>query len=123
MKSLAKLFSTWLAPLAALAATLYAVPAWARTPDEPKSEMHLVLPDFSQVSFHGMSGGNLLMIGLIVCALGLGFGVFIYNQLRKLPVHRSMREISELIYETCKTYLITQGKFILILEVFIGIII
>ena len=55
--------------------------------------------------------------------LGLAFGLAIYMNLKKLPVHRAMREISELIYETCKTYLITQGKFILILEVFIGIII
>ena len=45
-----------------------------------------------------------------------------FNTLKNLPVHRSMREISELIYETCKTYLITQGKFILILELFIGAI-
>src|SRR5437867_5047034 len=51
------------------------------------------------------------------------FGVIIYRQLKKLPVHHSMREISELIYETCKTYLITQGKFILLLEALIGVII
>ena len=47
---------------------------------------------------------------------GFAFGLVIFLQLRKLPVHRSMREISELIYETCKTYLVTQGKFILMLE-------
>jgi K(+)-stimulated pyrophosphate-energized sodium pump len=51
------------------------------------------------------------------------FGLVIFSQLKNLPVHASMREISELIYETCKTYLITQGKFILLLEVFIGVII
>jgi len=51
------------------------------------------------------------------------FGLAIYTQLKKMPVHKTMLEISELIYETCKTYLITQGKFILMLEVFIGIII
>jgi K(+)-stimulated pyrophosphate-energized sodium pump len=62
------------------------------------------------------------MAGLAVCVLGLLFGMVIYNQLKNLPVHRSMREISELIYETCKTYLITQGKFILLLELFIGVI-
>ena len=62
------------------------------------------------------------MFGLVVCVLGLVFGLVIYNQLKNMPVHESMREISELIYETCKTYLITQGKFILLLEVFIGII-
>ena len=51
------------------------------------------------------------------------FGLVILNQLKNLPVHRSMREISELIYETCKTYLITQGKFLAILEIFIAVII
>ena len=63
------------------------------------------------------------MGGLVICALGLGFGLFAFTQLKNLPVHASMREVSELIYETCKTYLITQGKFILLLEVFIGVII
>jgi K(+)-stimulated pyrophosphate-energized sodium pump len=62
-------------------------------------------------------------MGIVVCMLGLLFGLAMYMNLKKLPVHQAMREISELIYETCKTYLITQGKFILILEVFIGIII
>jgi K(+)-stimulated pyrophosphate-energized sodium pump len=62
------------------------------------------------------------MTGLGVCILGLLFGLIQFTQLKNLPVHQSMREISELIYETCKTYLITQGKFILILEIFIGII-
>ncbi|MGH9329697.1 MAG: sodium-translocating pyrophosphatase [Vicinamibacterales bacterium] len=86
------------------------------------SEADLILPDFSQVSFRGISSETLLLAGLAVCVLGLVFGLVIYTQLKRLPVHRSMREISELIYETCKTYLITQGKFILILEVFIGVI-
>jgi K(+)-stimulated pyrophosphate-energized sodium pump len=85
-------------------------------------EMNLVLPDFASVHFLGMSGRTLLTGGLLVCALGFAFGIMIYQQLRTLPVHKSMREISELIYETCKTYLITQGKFILLLEVFIGTI-
>ena len=69
-----------------------------------------------------MGGRTLLMLGLGVCVLGLVFGLVIYSQLKNMPVHSAMREISELIYETCKTYLITQGKFILLLEVFIGII-
>jgi K(+)-stimulated pyrophosphate-energized sodium pump len=85
-------------------------------------EMHLVLPDFGSVSFLGISGRSLLTAGLLVCALGFAFGLVIYNQLKNLPVHKAMREISELIYETCKTYLLTQGKFILILELFIGVI-
>ncbi len=89
----------------------------------PGGEANLVLPDLSQVAFLGFDGRTLLMMGLVVCALGLLFGLTIFIQLKNMPVHRSMREISELIYETCKTYLITQGKFILILEVFIAVII
>ena len=85
-------------------------------------EAALVLPDLGQVDFHGINARALLMSGLVVCVLGLLFGLVQFEQLKRLPVHRSMREISELIYETCKTYLITQGKFILILEIFIGII-
>ncbi|PYM25507.1 MAG: sodium-translocating pyrophosphatase [Candidatus Rokuibacteriota bacterium] len=86
-------------------------------------EANLKIPPLDQVQVAGMNGRVLLMLGLGVCVLGLVFGLVIYNQLKNLPVHASMREISELIYETCKTYLVTQGKFILILEVFIGIII
>ncbi len=89
---------------------------------EHMSEADLVLPDLSTVSFMGIDGKTLLLLGLIVCGLGLGFGLMMYVQLKNLPVHKSMLEISELIYETCKTYLITQGKFILILEAFIGTI-
>jgi K(+)-stimulated pyrophosphate-energized sodium pump len=85
-------------------------------------EANLVLPDLGSVSFQGINSRSLLMGGLVVCVLGLVFGLVIFNQLKNLPVHRSMLEISELIYETCKTYLITQGKFILILELFIGVI-
>jgi K(+)-stimulated pyrophosphate-energized sodium pump len=83
-------------------------------------ESSLVLPDLSSVSFHGINGKALLMIGLAICALGLVFGMVIYNNLKNLPVHRSMLEVSELIYGTCKTYLRTQGKFILLLWVFIA---
>jgi len=91
---------------------------------KPGGEANLVLPDLSQVRFlGGIDGHTLLLTGLVVCALGLAFGMVIYIQLKNLPVHSSMREISELIYETCKTYLVQQGKFLLILEIFIGIII
>ena len=83
-------------------------------------EAELTMPDLSQATFGGINGRTLLMYGLAVCALGLLFGLLTYSQLKNLPVHRSMLEISELIYETCKTYLITQGKFLLVLEVFIG---
>src|SRR5216684_3172297 len=99
-----------------------ASPAFAQP--QTGGEAHLVLPDLSQANFlGGTNGRTLLMWGLGVCALGLLFGFITYKQLRDLPVHRSMLEISELIYETCKTYLITQGKFLLILELFIGVII
>ncbi len=88
-------------------------------------EANLQLPDLSSVTFFNDSidGHRLLLIGIGICMLGLLFGLAIYMNLKKLPVHRAMREISELIYETCKTYLITQGKFILILEIFIGTVI
>ena len=95
----------------------------AQTLPHGGGEANLILPDLSQVDFQGVNGRTLLMGGLVVSALGLVFGMVIFAQLKNLPVHRSMREISELIYETCKTYLVTQGKFILILELFIGVII
>jgi len=87
------------------------------------SETDLILPDLSSVLFHRVPGNRLLIVGLLICALGMLFGLVIYKQLKNLPVHKSMREVSELIYETCKTYLFTQGKFILMLEIFIGTII
>ncbi len=92
---------------------------------EAGGEANLRLPDMSKVSFYNdsITGYKLLSIGLIFCLFGGLFGMTIYVQLRNMPVHRAMREISELIYETCKTYLVTQGKFILILEAFIAIVI
>ncbi len=97
-------------------------------PAEAAGEAALKLPDLSSVSFlgssgHGMDGHSLLLIGLVFCVFGLGFGMAIFMRLKNLPVHRSMREISELIYETCKTYLVTQGKFLMLLWVFIAVII
>ncbi|MGP8188095.1 MAG: sodium-translocating pyrophosphatase [Terracidiphilus sp.] len=89
-------------------------------------EANLTLPDLKSVSFDnffGLNGHALLSIGLLFCVAGLLFGLTIYVQLKNLPVHRTMREISELIYETCKTYLVTQGKFILLLWIFIAVII
>jgi K(+)-stimulated pyrophosphate-energized sodium pump len=89
-------------------------------------EASLVLPDLRSVTFanfFGLNGHQLLSIGLLFCAAGLLFGLVIYNQLKNLPVHKSMREMSELIYETCKTYLVTQGKFIMLLWAFIAVII
>ncbi len=88
-------------------------------------EAALKLPDLSSVSFFNgaIDGHKLLLIGILFCVFGLLFGLAIYTHLKNLPVHRAMLEISELIYETCKTYLVTQGKFILILWSFIAVII
>src|SRR5687767_6820107 len=104
--------------------------AAAQPPQEPAGEapraggeVNLVLPDLSSVDVGGYSSRMLLMGGIGVSALGMLFGLVILTQLKNLPVHRSMREISELIYETCKTYLQTQGKFIAILEIFIAVVI
>src|SRR5256884_9448797 len=91
--------------------------------DEAGGEANLKLPDLSQVIFLGIDGHKLLLFGIVICIFGLGFGLAIYSRLKNLPVHKSMREISELIYETCKTYLFTQGKFLLILWVFIAVVI
>ena len=126
---------TWaICVMAAVAAMTMGLGAVSRetSPQEPATqgtaphiggEASLVLPDLSQVTFQGIDGHTLLLGGLFICALGLAFGLSINRQLKHMPVHESMREISELIYETCKTYLVQQGKFLLILEVFIGIII
>ncbi|HEU4763875.1 MAG TPA: sodium/proton-translocating pyrophosphatase, partial [Gemmatimonadales bacterium] len=87
----------------------------------PAGEASLKVPALDSVTFlGGLNGHHLLLFGLIVCALGFVFGIAMYRHLRNLPVHAAMREISELIYETCKTYLITQGKFLIALWVFIG---
>jgi K(+)-stimulated pyrophosphate-energized sodium pump len=121
--------------LAALLCLVSALPATAAQADVPSAqttqaapaqhaggEANLVLPDLGSVDFQGINGRTLLLAGLAFCVFGLAFGLTIYTNLKNLPVHRSMLEISELIYETCKTYLVTQGRFILILWVFIGII-
>jgi K(+)-stimulated pyrophosphate-energized sodium pump len=103
------------------AATALAQPAG----EAAGGEASLKLPDLSSVSFlnGAIDGHRLLLIGILFCIFGLGFGMVIYMRLKNLPVHRSMREISELIYETCKTYLVTQGRFILLLWAFIAVII
>ena len=105
--------------------TVGAATALAQSTPEAGGEASLKLPDLSSVSFlnGAIDGHRLLLIGILFCLFGLGFGMVIYMRLKNLPVHRSMREISELIYETCKTYLITQGRFILFLWVFIAVII
>jgi K(+)-stimulated pyrophosphate-energized sodium pump len=87
-------------------------------------EANLQLPDLHAITFAGgLNGHTLLLFGLLVCALGWAFGIVTYAQLKNLPVHTAMREMSELIYETCKTYLTQQGKFLLILWAFISCIV
>jgi K(+)-stimulated pyrophosphate-energized sodium pump len=118
--------STRLSP-ALLLTLLASGAALAQTGSTPEAggEANLIVPSLwnSSVTFLGMSGAHLLMAGLFVCLLGMAFGLMVFNQLKNAPVHQSMREMSELIYETCKTYLIQQLKFVGILEVFIGSII
>src|SRR4051795_8518138 len=94
--------------------------------DSPQGgEARLLLPDLAQATFFGgaINGRALVSLGLLIVALGLLFGLVIYRQLKSLPVHQSMLEISELIYETCKTYLATQIKFLALLELFIAAVI
>ena len=113
--------SRWLVAIFAFAATAL-MTAGARA-----SEADLVMPKLDDPTIAnflgGMTGHTLLLIGLAVCVLGGAFGLVFSNQLKKLPVHKSMLEISELIYATCKTYIVTQGKFILVLFLFIGAVI
>jgi K(+)-stimulated pyrophosphate-energized sodium pump len=118
-----KRFAKISASLAFLLTSGFALAQPAAQSEEAGGEAALKLPDLSSVSFLGMDGHRLLMIGLLFCVFGLGFGMVIFMRLKNLPVHRSMREISELIYETCKTYLITQGKFLMLLWAFIAAII
>ncbi|MDR3752235.1 MAG: sodium-translocating pyrophosphatase [Terracidiphilus sp.] len=103
------------------------LPAFAGAQDHAGGgEANLTLPDLKSVvfdHFFGLNGHALLTIGLLFCVGGLLFGLAIYVQLKNLPVHRTMLEISDLIYETCKTYLVTQGKFILLLWAFIAVVI
>jgi K(+)-stimulated pyrophosphate-energized sodium pump len=98
--------------------SVFAFPNWVFG-----GEADLVIPSLDQPIAFGMTGTVLLMIGLVISAVGLAFGMWIYNQLKAMPVHKSMLEISDLIYETCKTYLTTQGKFILVLWVFIATVV
>src|SRR6185436_8500670 len=120
------LLAMLLAPLLAPTSLLAQTPAPASAAPAPHAgggEASLRMPDVGSIQLMGVNGRTLLLGGLVVCVLGLLFGLVIFRRIKNLPVHPSMREISELIYETCKTYLVTQGKFILILEVFIGFVI
>ena len=113
-----------LAPVAAPFATAVAQePAQAGAEHRPGGEVNLRLPDLNQGDFLGFTGHQILLSGLLVCVLGLLFGLFTYTRVRNLPVHRSMAEISDIIYETCKAYMIQQGKLLLVLLGFIGTVI
>ncbi len=105
------------------AAVLTLLTAASSLAQEAGGEAGLKLPDLSQVTFLGIDGHKLLLFGIVICVFGLIFGLAIYTRLKNLPVHKSMRDISELIYETCKTYLITQGKFLMVLWIFIAVVI
>jgi K(+)-stimulated pyrophosphate-energized sodium pump len=104
-----------------LALAAMALPLLAQ--EQGGGEANLTVPDLNSASFFGVGGRSLLMVGLVVSALGFLFGLTIFVRLRNMPVHIAMREVSELIYETCKTYLATQGKFLILLELFIAVII
>jgi len=108
---------------AALAALMLPALAYGQPEQTGGGEANLTLPDLSTVNFFGMNGHALLTWGLLFCVGGMLFGLAIYVQLKNLPVHRTMLEISDLIYETCKTYLVTQLKFIVLLWAFIAVII
>ncbi|MGB2624039.1 MAG: sodium-translocating pyrophosphatase [Candidatus Acidiferrum sp.] len=112
-------FAKW----SAVAAFLSLLASAATPAAETRSEAELKVPDLSQVTFLGIDGHKLLLFGIAFCVFGLIFGLTIYSRLKGMPVHKSMRDISELIYETCKTYLFTQGKFLLLLWLFIAVVI
>src|SRR5436189_37374 len=87
------------------------------------SEADIKIPDLSTVRFDGLggvSGHTLMMLGIVVCAIGALFGIVQYLQTKALPVHASMAKVSHSIYETCKTYLLTQGKLLAILWILIA---
>ncbi len=113
------LLPLWIAPASVLAQETAQVSQEHR----PGGEVNIRLPDLRQGEFLGLDGHQILLFGLIACALGLLFGFMTYVQVKKLPVHRSMADISALIYETCKAYLIQQGKLLAILMAFIGSVI
>jgi K(+)-stimulated pyrophosphate-energized sodium pump len=110
-----------LARLALVAGLAFFVILAGPAPAFAAGESGLVLPDLNSQTFMGfISGWWLLFLGMLVCVAGLGFGAWSFITLQKLPVHKAMRDVSELIYETCKTYLLRQGVFLLLLLLFVG---
>jgi K(+)-stimulated pyrophosphate-energized sodium pump len=86
------------------------------------SEADLIVPNLASGMFMGVDGRSLLIWGIGICILGFVFGIVQFTKIMNMPVHKSMKDISELIFQTCKTYLITQGKFLLVLELIVGIV-
>jgi K(+)-stimulated pyrophosphate-energized sodium pump len=120
----AALAALMLVAISAVCVIAPATTAFAQEGSHHGGEANLALPDLHSVTFAGgVNGHTLLLFGLIICALGMVFGIASYARIRNLPVHQSMAEISELIYETCKTYLLQQGKFLIVLWIFIGAIV
>jgi K(+)-stimulated pyrophosphate-energized sodium pump len=117
--SLGNRFARW----SFAAAALGLLSGASASAQEASGEAGLKVPDLSQVTFLGIDGHKLLLFGIVFCVFGLIFGLAIYSRLKGMPVHKSMRDISELIYETCKTYLFTQGKFLVFLWLFIAVVI
>jgi K(+)-stimulated pyrophosphate-energized sodium pump len=85
--------------------------ALAATEHKGGGEASLILPDLGSVQVMGMSGRSLLLLGMLVAVAGMAFGIVALFQVKKLPAHRSMTDISDLIWETCKTYLFTRANF------------
>lgn len=100
--------------LVVLGALLGAAPLYA-------GEADIILPKLSDVHFGPVTAVHLMVAGLVVCVIGLVFGLIQYRQTKAFPVHESMSAVSQTIWETCKTYLIQQGKFLVILWVLIGL--
>ena len=115
-----------LIPLLALFAGTFLpafVPRLAAQEHRPGGEVNLLLPDLNQGDFLGFTGHQILLSGLVVCVLGLLFGLWTYSAVKKLPVHKAMADVSDIIYETCKAYMVQQGKFLLGLWVFVSAVI
>jgi K(+)-stimulated pyrophosphate-energized sodium pump len=109
--------------LAGLAGTAAAQDVASPPTHRPGGEVNLLLPDLNQGDFLGFTGHQILLSGLVVCVLGLLFGLLSYAAVKKLPVHKAMADVSAIIYETCKAYMVQQGKFLLGLWVFVSAVI
>jgi K(+)-stimulated pyrophosphate-energized sodium pump len=95
----------------------------AQTLEAGPSAGELALPDFSSITLGGINGRTLLLFGLLICAAGVAFALTLFSQVRRAPTHKSMEEVSDLIYGTCKTYLITQARFLAGLALLTGVVV